>query len=85
MIFGRTVPALAQLGNAAVSFTRRQSGVPAVTFNRAGSATEEGGVYITTSARSNPRTTTARAVVVDRATGRVVTFRYTDTGWQRRF
>jgi prepilin-type N-terminal cleavage/methylation domain-containing protein len=83
--FRRTVTALPQLGANAVSFTRRQAGVPAVTFNRAGSASEEGGVYLTTVARTNPRPTTARAVVVDRATARASTFRYTPTGWKRRF
>jgi prepilin-type N-terminal cleavage/methylation domain-containing protein len=85
VVFGRTGTALPQLGGNAVSFTRRQAGVPAVTFNRAGSASEEGGAYLTTTAETNPRPTAARAVVVDRATARTVTYRYTATGWERRF
>ena len=85
VVFGRTAPALAQLGNGAISFTRVQAGAPAVTFNRAGSASQEGGVYLTTAATTNPAATTNRAVVVDRATARVVTFRYGGSGWERRF
>lgn len=85
VVFGRTGTALPQLGTQAVSFTRRQAGVPAVTFNRAGSASEEGGAYLTTTAETQPRATNARAVVVDRATARAVTYRYTPAGWERRF
>jgi prepilin-type N-terminal cleavage/methylation domain-containing protein len=85
VVFGRSAPALAQLGNGPVSFTRLQSGARAVTFNRAGSASEEGGAYLTTVTRTAPPPTAARAVVVDRATARVVTFRYTGGGWERRF
>lgn len=85
VVFGRAGATLPQLGTNAVSYTRRQAGVPAVTFNRAGSASEEGGAYLTTTAATNPRPTNARAVVVDRATARAVTFRYTPSGWQRRF
>lgn len=85
VVFARTTSALPQLGASAVSFTRRQAGVPAVTFNRSGSASEEGGAYLTTTTQTNPQATTARAVVVDRATARASTFRYTSTGWKRRF
>jgi prepilin-type N-terminal cleavage/methylation domain-containing protein len=85
VVFGRSAPALAQLGNGPVSFTRQQDGARAVTFNRAGSASEEGGAYLTTTAQTAPPATAARAVVVDRATARAVTFRYTGGGWERRF
>jgi prepilin-type N-terminal cleavage/methylation domain-containing protein len=85
VVFGRTAPVLPQLGSAPVSFSRQQGGVPAVTFNRAGSASEEGGAYLTTLSETAPPATTARAVVVDRATARAVTFRYTSAGWERRF
>lgn len=85
VIFGLSSPTLAQLGSAPVSFSRRQGGYPAVTFNRAGSASEEGGAYLTTAAQTTPRPSTGRAVVVDRATARVATFRYGTAGWERRF
>ncbi len=43
------------------------------------------GVSRTTGDGTRPTEYTARAVVVDRATGRAAVFRYTATGWQRRF
>jgi type II secretory pathway pseudopilin PulG len=86
VIFGRSgAPALSQLGAAAVSFAGRQGGIPAVTFGRGGNASEEGGAYVTTAAETDPTAYTTRAVVVDRATGRAAVFRYTSSGWQRRF
>lgn len=85
VVFGNSAGALAQLGGGPVSFTRQQDGVPAVTFNRAGSASEEGGFYLTTAAQTSPRPSTSRAVVVDRATARAVTWRYGTNGWERRF
>jgi prepilin-type N-terminal cleavage/methylation domain-containing protein len=87
VIFGRAGGAaqLPQLGSAAVSFTGRQDGVPAVIFGRGGNASEEGGAYLTTSAETHPTAYTTRAVVVDRATGRASVFRFTQSGWQRRF
>jgi prepilin-type N-terminal cleavage/methylation domain-containing protein len=86
VIFGRgPAPALPQLGAAAVSFAGRQDGMPAVTFSRGGNASEEGGAYLTTGEGTSPTEYTARAVVVDRATGRAAVFRYTASGWQRRF
>lgn len=85
VVFGLSSPALAQLGSRPVSFARRQGGDPAVTFNRAGSASEEGGAYLTTAPETAPRPATARAVVVDRATARAVTWRYGAAGWERRF
>ncbi len=85
VVFGNSAPALAQLGTRAVSFTRQQGGYPAVTFNRSGSASEEGGAYLTTAAQTSPQAATTRAVVVDRATARAVTWRYGTAGWERRF
>jgi prepilin-type N-terminal cleavage/methylation domain-containing protein len=87
VVFGRGPGAaqLAQLGAGSVSFAGRQNGVPAVTFGRGGDASEEGGAYLTTATGTNPTAYTSRAVVVDRATGRAAVFRYTQSGWQRRF
>lgn len=85
VVFGRgSAGTLAQLGAPAVSFTRTQNGLKAVTFNRAGSASEEGGAYLTS---SNPAAaaSSARAVVVDRGTARAVAWRFNGTAWQRRF
>jgi prepilin-type N-terminal cleavage/methylation domain-containing protein len=86
VVFGRgSAGPLAQLGSQAVSFTRSQGGLPAVTFNRAGSASEEGGAYLTTPPAGAPPASSARAVVVDRATGRAVAWRYKGSAWERRF
>jgi prepilin-type N-terminal cleavage/methylation domain-containing protein len=83
--FGRgTAGTLAQLGSGPVSFTRTQGGLPAVTFSRSGSASEEGGAYLATTGAATPPASASRAVVVDRATGRAVAWRYTPSGWQRR-
>lgn len=75
---------LAQLGAGPVSFTRTQNGLRAVTFSRSGSASEEGGAYLATAGPATPPASASRAVVVDRATGRAVAWRYTPSGWQRR-
>jgi prepilin-type N-terminal cleavage/methylation domain-containing protein len=84
--FGRgAAGTLAQLGGGAVSFTRMQNGMRAVTFSRGGSASEEGGVYLAASGPSRPPASASRAVVVDRATGRAVAWRYVGTAWERRF
>lgn len=85
VIFGNSAGNLSQLGSGPVSFTRQQNGAPAVTFNRAGSASQEGGFYLTTAAQTSPKPTTARAVVVDRATARAVAWRYGSSGWERRY
>lgn len=83
--FGRgTAGTMAQLGSGPVSFTRTQGGLRAVTFSRSGSASEEGGAYLATAGAAVPPATASRAVVVDRATGRAVAWRYTPSGWQRR-
>lgn len=86
VVFGRGgAGPLAQLGSPDVSFTRTQGGLPAVTFNRAGSASEEGGAYLTTPATTAPPARSSRAVVVDRATGRAAVWRHTGSAWERRF
>ncbi|MBB4637556.1 pilus assembly FimT family protein [Longimicrobium terrae] len=85
MTYGRGGAAvLTQLGTANVSFTARQGGLPAVTFNRGGSASEEGGAYLTSTvgvAAQRP----SRAVIVDRATGRTAVWKYVAPTWQRKF
>lgn len=83
--FGRgSAGTLTQLGAGPVSFTRTQGGLRAVTFSRSGSASEEGGAYLATAGATPAPASASRAVVVDRATGRAVAWRYTPTGWQRR-
>lgn len=69
-----------------VSFTRRQSGLPVVIFRRDGSASENGGVYLTTvRAAEGGRVGDARSVEVVRATGRTEWYRYNGSVWERKF
>lgn len=76
-----------RIGNGPVSFTRVQAGRPAVTFHRNGTASEEGGVYLTSTraVRSGGHAADARVIIVDRATGRPTWFNYTRLSWKRGF
>lgn len=89
IVFGRgTAPDYAQApGNGSVSFTRRSGGLPAVTFLRNGTASEEGGVYLTSTraSRGEARPGDARVVVVARATGRTSWLSYATGSWKREF
>ena len=70
-----------------VSFAWEQDGWPAVVFLRSGSTSEEGGLYLTTvrAAESEAYATDARAVRVERSTGRPSWFRFARDGWEREF
>lgn len=88
VVFGRGGAPAFRIGDGPVSFTRTQSGRPAVTFHRNGSTSEEGGVYLTSvrSARSSTaHRADARVIAVDRATGRPSWFHYTGTTWKQGF
>lgn len=86
VVFGRGgAPALG--GGPSVSFTETQDGLPAVRFIRNGSASEAGFIYLTSAraARSDRQPQDARAVEVDRATGRINWYYYRDHGWEQGF
>jgi prepilin-type N-terminal cleavage/methylation domain-containing protein len=71
------------MGGAAVNFTRTQGILPMVVFHRDGSASENGGVYVTTiDGLSVGRTADVRAVEVSRATGRAAWFSYGTGAWK---
>jgi prepilin-type N-terminal cleavage/methylation domain-containing protein len=71
------------VGTAGLTFEGRQSGRPAVIFRRGGSASEEGGAYVTSRrATGAARPKDTRLVVVDRATGRVATYSYEGGAWK---
>jgi prepilin-type N-terminal cleavage/methylation domain-containing protein len=81
---GADAPAL--LGTAsAISFTGRQNGMPALTFHRSGSASEEGGFLLTTrrAAARVGSTYNSRGVRVERATGRITWYRFVPPTWKR--
>ncbi len=66
-----------------VSFTRRMGGLPEVIFRRDGSASENGGFYLTSAGTARP--TDARSIELERATGRVAWFQFDGSSWQQRF
>lgn len=64
-----------------------QDGLRTITFHRSGSASEEGGLYLT-SARARQgrgKPTDSRALRVERSTGRISWFRYTGSEWEEGF
>jgi prepilin-type N-terminal cleavage/methylation domain-containing protein len=72
----------AAVGPGPVTFTKRVSGLPMVSFHRNGAASEYGGVYLTsTRALQGGHASDARLLVIERATGRVTRYRYTGTSW----
>ena len=75
------------MGNGPVTFGGRQNDMPSVTFQRNGAASEAGGFYMTSTrdARTGTFAEDARAVEIERSTGRATWFRYTSSGWQREF
>jgi prepilin-type N-terminal cleavage/methylation domain-containing protein len=81
--FGRSGAAPRAIGGATVNFSRTQGGLPAVIFRRDGSASENGGVYVTTVAGlSVRRSSDVRAVEVSRATGRAAWFSFATGAWK---
>lgn len=87
IVFGRgTAPAMA-FGSSSIAIVKRISSQPALVFHRDGSASEVGGFYVTSQAAQGGanRPRDARAVSVQRATGRASWFRYETTGWVKLF
>jgi prepilin-type N-terminal cleavage/methylation domain-containing protein len=81
--FGRGGAPARPMGGAIVNFTRTQGILPMVVFHRDGSASENGGVYVTTiDGLSVGRTADVRAVEVSRATGRAAWFSYATGAWK---
>jgi len=82
-IFGRGVTPARPLGGGSVSLVGTQGGLPALTFRRNGSASEEAIVYLTSErARvASAYAEDARAVEIERATGRVRCYSYSSGVW----
>ncbi len=82
--FGRGSAAARPIGAAVITFIQTQGGFPVLAFHRDGSASEEGGVYVTTvSGLAADRTADVRSVEVARATGRSAWFSYATGTWKR--
>ena len=87
VVFGLgTAPAM-PMGPGPITFTKVLNGMPALVFHRDGSASEAGGFYLTSqrAAQTGTRPEDARAIQVDRATGRASWFRYGPPVWRRSF
>jgi prepilin-type N-terminal cleavage/methylation domain-containing protein len=84
VVFGKGSAPAHRPGAGPVSFRGRQGTLPAVVFQRNGSASEEGGFYLTSvhDARGGGHPEHARAVIVDRATGRASWAAYDGSQWK---
>ena len=82
--FGRGGAPTRLYGVDKVSFTRRFNGMPELVFRRDGSASESGGIYLTTTRAALTATPKdARSIEVVRATGRAEWYRYNGSAWKR--
>jgi len=85
LTFGRGSAAARAMGGEVVTFTRAQGILPVLVFRRDGTASEDGGVYLSTLAGlSIDRTTDVRAIEISRATGRATWFSYATGAWKER-
>jgi prepilin-type N-terminal cleavage/methylation domain-containing protein len=69
-----------------ISFSRQLNGMFEIIFRRDGSASENGGFYITTTtAQNSSRPRDARSIEVIRSTGRAGWYQYTGSTWVQKF
>ncbi len=83
--FGRAAAnPMPEIGSATISFTQQAAAMPALTFHRSGSASEEGGFYITSTraAAGGDFPGDTRAVRVERGTGRTTWYRWLPPVWK---
>lgn len=87
VVFGLGGAPARPMGGSAIEITRVQGGLPAITFHRDGSASEEGGFYITSlrAQRTGAFASDTYAIEIARSTGRAAWYRYTGSQWERRF
>lgn len=86
--FGSASASLLSFGSSAVSFTQTVGGLPALTFHRNGSASQDGGIYLTSTRAATgeaAKQADTRAVLVDRPTGRIEWWRYNGSTWTQGF
>jgi type II secretory pathway pseudopilin PulG len=83
VVFGRGSAAAREIGGEIVTFTRTQDDLPVVIFRRDGTASENGGLYLSTlTGLSEDRTADVRAVEIARATGRASWFSFATGAWK---
>lgn len=86
--FGRASASALSFGSADITFTQTMGGLPSLTFHRNGAASQDGGLYLSSSraiAGDASRQQDTRAVVVDRPTGRIEWWRYDGSAWHQGF
>jgi prepilin-type N-terminal cleavage/methylation domain-containing protein len=87
VVFGLGGAPAHPLGGNVINFGQTRNGLLAVTFHRSGSASEFGGVYLT-SRRATlvaGRSGDTRALQIERSTGRTSWFRYNGSAWTQGF
>lgn len=86
--FGYASASTLPFGTSAVSFTQTVGGLPALTFHRNGSASQDGGLYLTSTRAATGEAAKqgdTRALVISRPTGRVEWWRYNGSTWAQGF
>jgi prepilin-type N-terminal cleavage/methylation domain-containing protein len=86
--FGHASASTLSFGSSAISFTQTVGGLPALTFHRNGSASQDGGIYLTSTRAATgeaAKQRDTRAIVIDRPTGRVEWWRYNGSSWLQGF
>jgi len=81
--FGRGGAPARPMSGKTVSMEKKQDGFPAITYRRNGSASEEAIIYVTSdrAALASAFPEDARAIEIERATGRVSCYSYKSGAW----
>ncbi len=87
VVIGRTSVPAHPIGPGPVTFTKTVGGLPAVTFHRNGSASEHGGVYLTSlrAQQGSGDLSDNRLIEIERSTGRVSWYAYRSGNWEREY
>lgn len=85
IVLSRGLTPSALTGQASITFTHQQDGLPAIVFFRDGSASEEGGFHLTSvrAVSDDSFMHHTHAVEIQRSTGRAQWLRYTNGGWEK--
>jgi len=85
-VFGKGDAPIRVYTPAPISFTKLMGALPEIIYRRDGSASENGGFYITTTtALNSSRPQDARSIEVTRATGRAEWYQYNGSQWVKKF
>jgi len=88
VVYGRAGAPVRLYTGTPTSFSRTQGGMPEVIFRRDGSASENGGFYITTATALNAngsRPQDARSIELIQSTGRIEWYQYNGSTWIKKF